>query len=364
VVLADMGADVVRLERPSDGDGVLPAALDFYNRNKRSILLDLKSGQGVSVVLRMVEAADVLIEGFRPGVAERLGLGPGTCLERNPRLVYGRMTGWGQEGPLANTAGHDLNYLALSGALHCIGNAGQAPAPPLNLVADLGGGAMYLAVGVLAAVLEARRSGRGQVVDAAMIDGVANLMSAFHGFRQLGEWSDRRGENLVDGGAHFYRAYATKDERYVAVGAIEPRFYKELLEGLGLGDQDLPAQYDRAAWPVMRERFAAVFRTRTRAEWVTAMEGRESCFAPVLDLGEAPAHPHMTARGVFQVFAGALHPRPAPRFGRTPSELRLPPPRPGEHSAEALADWGFSSAVVSALLASGTVRAHPTPPAA
>jgi alpha-methylacyl-CoA racemase len=361
VVLADLGADVVRLERPGQGP-LFPTGFDLYNRNKRSVLLDLKADGAVAAALRMVAAAEILIEGYRPGVAERLGLGPKQCLEVNPRLVYGRMTGWGQDGPLARLAGHDIDYLALTGALHCIGGAGQPPVPPLNLVADLGGGAMYLAVGLLAAVLESRRSGSGQVVDAAMVDGAVNLMSMFYAWRQLGQWTDRRGDNLVDGGAHFYGTYRTRDGKYVAVGAIEPQFYRELLDALGLGGEALPPQNDRDAWPAMRRRFAAIFETRTREEWMKVMEGRDACFAPVLDLDEAPTHPHLRARGCFKTFEGVLHPSPAPRFDRTPAELRRPSPTPGQHDAGALADWGFGPDDIRRLRSSGALRPEPVDP--
>lgn len=341
-LLADMGADVVRIDRALAVDlgTPVPPQFDFYNRNKRSIALDLKVPAAVAVALQLARHADILIEGFRPGVAERLGLGPVECLAVNPRLVYGRVTGWGQDGPLAQAVGHDINYLALSGALHCIGENGRPPVPPLNLAADLGGGAMYLAVGVLAALTEARVSGRGQVVDAAMVDGLANLMSAFSAFRQMGEWTDHRGENIVDGGAPFYGTYETHDGRYIAVGAIEARFYAALIEGMGLDAAQLPPQNDRATWPSVRERFAAVFKTRTRDEWVVAMLGRDACFSPVLNLDEAPAHPHMRARQVFSDFDGVQHPSPAPRFSRTPGGLRRPAPAAGQHGAEVLADWG------------------------
>jgi alpha-methylacyl-CoA racemase len=357
VVLADMGADVVRVERSAaNGADALPAAFDVYNRNKRSVALDLKRVEGRRAALRLAAAADVLIEGFRPGVTERLGLGPAECLAENPRLVYGRMTGWGQDGPLAQAAGHDIDYAALAGALHCIGNAGQSPAPPLNLVADLGGGAMYLAVGVLAGLHEAKRSGRGQVVDAAMVDGVVNLMSLFYAFRQQGQWSDQRGDNLIDGGAPYYGTYRTRDGKYVAVGASEPQFYRVLVEALGLAAQDLPDRNDRTAWPALRQRFAAAFEARTRDEWVTLMDGREACFAPVLDLDEAPAHPHLRFRRVFQTFEGMLQPSPAPRFDRTPSELRRPPPRPGQHGGEVLVEWGLSPGDVRALREGGALQ--------
>ena len=354
-LLGDLGADVVRIDRkpgptaPPDK----PARFDFYNRNKRSLALDLKSPAAIDALLQMVQGADVLIEGWRPGVAERLGLGPDVCLQRNPRLVFGRMTGWGQTGPLAQEAGHDINYLALTGALHSIGGPGRPPAPPLNLVADLGGGALYLALGVLSAVIEARQSGQGQVVDAAMVDGVAGLMSAFQAYHQQGRWSDQRGDNIVDGGAPYYGVYETLDGRHVAVGAMEPHFYANLLAVLGLDAATLPAQNDQAAWPALRACFADVFRTRTRAEWEQAMAGREACFAPVLNIPEAWAHPHMVARGVFTRFDEVLHPTPAPRFSRTPSALRRPAPAAGQHGPEVLAEWGVSAAGIQALDAAG-----------
>ena len=354
-LLADLGADVVRIDRkptPSAA-GDVPTRYDFYNRNKRSLALDLKQPAAVQALLQMVAAAEVLIEGYRPGVAERLGLGPDICLARNPRLVYGRMTGWGQDGPLAQEAGHDINYLALTGALHCIGGPGRPPAPPLNLVADLGGGAMYLVAGVLSALLESRSTGRGQIVDAAMVDGVAHLMSAFQAYRQQGTWTANRGENIVDGGAPFFGTYETLDEKHVAVGAIEAHFYANLLTVLGLEAAQLPAQNDRSAWPAMRERFACVFRTRTRAEWDREFAGREACFAPVLDIDEAWVHPHMRARGTFTPFDEVTHPSPAPRFSRTPGALRRPAPRAGQHSGEVLAEWGVDTRAIEALRASG-----------
>jgi alpha-methylacyl-CoA racemase len=340
-LMADLGADVVRVDRmPVSGrESELPPRFDFYNRNKRSIAFDLKRPPGVKAVLQLVRRADVLLEGFRPGVIERLGLSPETLLAVNPKLVVARMTGWGQDGPLAQEAGHDINYLALTGALHSIGHRGSPPPPPLNLVADLGGGAMYLAVGVLAAVLEARASGRGQTIDVAMIDGVANLMSAFQAFRQQGSWTAHRSENIVDGGAPFYGTYETEDGRYVAVGAIEPQFYAALLDVLGLDAGALPSQNDRAAWPAMRERFAAIFRSRTRDAWVLAAAGRDACLSPVLSIDEAPAHPQMSARGVFSSLDGVMHPTPAPRLSRTPAALRRAAPAAGEHQEEVLRDW-------------------------
>jgi alpha-methylacyl-CoA racemase len=342
--LADLGADVVRVDRlPVPGrESDPPPRFDFYNRNKRSVTFDLKQPAGVEAALRLVAKADVLLEGFRPGVTERLGLGPDVCLAANPRLVYGRMTGWGQDGPLAQEAGHDINYLALTGALACLGDRDLPPPPPLNLVADLGGGAMVLALGVLAAVLEARSSGRGQVIDAAMIDGVVNLMSAFQAFRQQGTWTAHRGENIVDGGAPFYGCYETADGKYVALGAIEPQFYAALLAVLELDPTALPPQNERAAWPALRRRFADVLRTRTRDQWVAAAAGRDACLSPVMTIDEAPAHPQMAARRNFTPFDGVLHPSPAPRLSRTPGALRRGAPAPGQHQAEVLRDWGIA----------------------
>ncbi len=353
-LLADLGADVIRIDR-IPVPGVVadpPARFDFYNRNKRSLALDLKRPEGVATVLRLLARADALTEGFRPGVAERLGLGPAVCLAANPRLVYGRMTGWGQDGPLAREAGHDIDYLAITGALHSIGTV-ERPVPPLNLVADLGGGAMYLAVGVLAAMLSAQRTGRGQIVDAAMVDGVANLMSAFQAYRQRGLWTEGRVENGVDGGAPYYGTYATRDGRWLAVGAMEPQFYVALLKLLGLDSVALPAQDDRSAWPALRARFAAVFATRSRDEWVEAAAGREACIAPVRSIDEASAHPQMQARGTFTHFDGVLHPTPAPRFSQTPATLRRRAPAAGEHSRELLAAFGLDAAEIDALQAAG-----------
>jgi alpha-methylacyl-CoA racemase len=354
-LLGDMGAEVLRIDRiarPGAPDG---SRFDFYNRNKRSLALDLKQPAAVETALRLVTRADALIEGFRPDVMERLGLGPEVCLAANPKLVYARMTGWGQDGPIAREAGHDINYLALTGALHSLGPADRPPPPPLNLIADLGGGGMYLCVGLLAAVMEARQSGQGQTIDVAMIDGVTHLMSAFQAMRQQGRWSDERGANLVDGGAPFYGAYETKDGRFVAVGAIEPHFYAQLIACLGLEATPLPDQNDRTSWPAMRERFAAVFRTRTRDEWVEAAQGKDACLGPVLSIDEAPEHPQMRARGVHREFDGLLHPSPAPRFSRTPSTLHRPTPRAGADSRAALADWGFGEAEIAALESAGAM---------
>lgn len=356
-LLGDLGADVVRIDRIAKpgAEPDLPAQFDFYNRNKRSVALDLKQPLAIAAVLKLAAQADALIEGFRPTVMERLGLGPEVCRVANPRLVYARMTGWGQEGPLAQEAGHDINYLALTGALHCLGEADRPPPPPLNLVADLGGGALYLVVGLLSAAMEARRSGQGQNVDVAMIDGVTHLMSAFQAFRQQGSWTRRRADNIVDGGAPFYRTYATKDGKFVAVGAIEPQFYANLLKVVGLNGSELPGQNDRSSWPAMRERFAKIFTERTRDEWVALAMGRDACLAPVLTIDEAPSHPQMKARNVYEAFDGVRHPSPAPRFSRTPSDLHRAPPAPGRDSRGALADWGFPPDEIDALQAMGAM---------
>ncbi|WP_449043046.1 CaiB/BaiF CoA transferase family protein [Paracoccus sp. (in: a-proteobacteria)] len=346
-LLADFGADVIRIDRPAEP--LLPPKYDFYNRNKRSIALDLKSPAGHQAALALIAAADVVIEGYRPGVMDKLGLGYDACAAANPRIVYGSMTGWGQDGPMAREAGHDINYLALTGALHAIGYPDRPPAPPLNLVADLGGGGMYLAFGILAAVHEARRSGRGQRVDAAMIDGVSHLMSAFMAFTQQGTWTARRADNIVDGGSPDYGCYETADGKHVAVGAIEPQFYAALLEVLGLDAAAIPDRADRANWPALRQLFAERFRQRTRAEWEAAMSGRDACFSPVLSIAEAWTHPQMQARGVHAQFDGLVHPAPAPRLSRTPGSLRRPTPAPGENSREICADWGLPQALCERL---------------
>lgn len=317
MVLADLGADVVRITRP----GVVPDARDVTTRSRRSVALNLREPAEVAQALELVNAADGLIEGFRPGVMERLGLGPSVCLETNPRLVYGRMTGWGQTGPLAHAAGHDINYIAITGALNAIGRADDTPPPPLNLVGDFGGGGMLLAVGMLAALLEAARSGRGQVVDAAMTDGTALLSAFTYGMKALGQWTNQRGENLLDGGAHFYDTYACADGRFIAIGAIEPPFYAELLQRCGIHDPLFDGQMDAARWPLLKLRLADIFRTRTREEWCALLEGTDACFAPVLDWDEAAAHPHNAARGTYLSVQGVRQPAPAPRFSRTPSAV-------------------------------------------
>jgi alpha-methylacyl-CoA racemase len=345
MMLSDMGAEVLRIDRAQSVRGGDPGAppLDFLARNRRSVGVDLKHPDGVELVLRLVERADGLLEGFRPGVMERLGLGPEICLARNPRLVYGRMTGWGQDGPLAHAAGHDINYIALAGALDPLGRRGEAPVPPLNLVGDFGGGGMLLAFGMVCALVERQRSGRGQVVDAAMVDGAAALMTMMHGMRHMGVWSDERGTNLLDTGAHFYDVFQTKDGKYVSIGSIEPQFYAELLKLTGLEAQDLPRQMDRARWAEGKQRLAAVFKTRTREEWCEIMEGSDVCFAPVLSMGEAYTHPHNRARGTFVEVAGKLQPGPAPRFSRTRAEIARPPSHAGQHTDEALRDWGLAA---------------------
>ena len=358
MMLADMGADVLRIDRAQAVVGGDPArpSLDLLNRGRRSVGVDLKNADGVNTVLRLVESADALIEGFRPGVAERLGIGPDECLGRNPRIVYGRMTGWGQDGPYAHTAGHDINYIALAGALEPIGRAGQAPVPPLNLVGDFGGGGMLLAFGIACALLEARQTGEGQVVDAAMVDGAAVLMTMFHGLTGSGFWIEERGTNLLDTGAHFYDVYETSDGKFVSIGSIEPQFYAELLKHSGLEGESLPHQMDRSQWPALKERVAAIFATKTRDEWCEIMEGTDVCFAPVLSMSEAPDHPHNRHRGTFTEVAGIVQPAPAPRFSRTPGEIQRPPAFAGQHTDEALADWGFAADEIAKLHETGAVN--------
>ena len=357
MLLSDMGADVLRIDRVADaGLGIaMDQKYSLLNRGRRSVAFDLKKPEAIEAVLKLVEKADALIEGFRPGVTERLGLGPDDCLKRNPRLIYGRMTGWGQEGPLALAAGHDINYIALSGALHSIGRKGDAPVPPLNLVGDFGGGALYLALGVVAGLLEAQKSGKGQVVDAAMVDGAASLMTAIYGMHGSGFWNNERGDNILDTGAHYYEVYETKDGKHVAIGSIEAKFYAELLRLSGLQGEELPHQQDRKSWPKMKERLKTLFRTKTRDEWCKIMEGSDICFAPVLSMSEAPNHPHMKHRGTFVEENGVTQPGPAPRFSRTPSKIQRPPAKAGEHTEEALRDWGFANADLDQLRKSGAI---------
>ena len=357
MLLAELGADVVRVDRPADsglGIGMAPEHR-LLHRSRPSIAVDLKHPDGVETVLRLVDGADALIEGFRPGVTERLGIGPKDCAARNPGLVYGRVTGWGQDGPLAGAAGHDLDYIALTGALDAIGRRGAPPTPPLNLVGDFGGGALYLALGVVAALYEARESGRGQTVDAAMIDGAASLMTSAYALRAAGVGDGPRGENVLDGGAHFYEVYETSDGRYVAIAPVEPKFYAELLERIGLDPGDAPHSMDRADWPASKAQLAARFRTRTRDEWCEVLEGTDACFAPVLGMDEAHRHPHNAARATFVERDGIVQPNAAPRFDRTPGGIRCSPPAPASGTRAVLADWGFTAAEIDDLAARGVV---------
>jgi len=357
MMLADMGADVLRVDRLKADDLGLPVEpkYDIMSRGRRSIALDLKQAGAVETVLALTARADALIEGFRPGVTERLGLGPDACFARNPRLVYGRITGWGQDGPLAQAAGHDINYIALSGALHAIGHQGGAPVPPLNLVGDFGGGGMFLAFGIACALFEARATGKGQVIDAAMSEGAASLMAMFYGRMAAGRWRDERGVNVLDTGAPWYDAYETADSKYVAIGSIEGRFYAELLQRLGLDPASLPGQFEYARWPELRAAFAAAFKSRTRDEWCREMEGTDVCFAPVLSLAEAPQHAHNRARGAFIDLEGVSQPAPAPRYSRTPGAVARGAPRRGEGGAQALADWGFAQSEIEAMRARGAL---------
>jgi alpha-methylacyl-CoA racemase len=352
MLLADMGADVVIVERPGPSDP--DRRFDFFNRNKRSIQIDLKDEAGVEAALELASVADMLIDPFRPGVAERLGLGPSACHARNPRLVYGRMTGWGQEGPLAQAAGHDLNYIALSGALHAIGTA-ESPVPPLNLVGDFGGGALYLAFGLLAALREAHVSGRGQIVDAAMCDGAASLMTGIYAYRQKGAWRPDRASNLLDGGAACYNIYRTKDDRFITIAPIEPRFYEELRRRLETDADELPPQHRGDDQGRLKTTLEGIFLKRTRDEWCDLLEGTDVCFAPVLDLDEAAGHPHYQARGAFVEIEGTLQPAPAPRFSRTQSALRKTAPSSGRDSAECLSDWGIPEDKMQTWFSSGAV---------
>ncbi len=355
MMLADMGAEIIRVDRSATvGSGARTA--DVLARGRKSIAVDLKNPQGVETVLKLVETADVLLEGFRPGVTERLGLGPDVCLERNPKLVYGRMTGWGQTGTMAHAAGHDINYISLSGVLHAIGEAGSRPTPPLNLVGDFGGGGMLLAFGIVAALYERGASGKGQVIDAAMTDGSALLANSIFGLMGQGVWNHNRGSNLLDGGAHFYGTYETKDARFVSIGSIEPQFYALLLEKTGLDqDPELAKQMSRDDWPKLREKLAAVLATKTRDEWDEIMLGTDICYAPILNFDEAVAHPHNQARNTFVASADIVQAAPAPRFSRTEPELPEPPVAPGEHSEEVLASMGLDAAAIAELKASGAV---------
>ena len=357
MLLADMGADVLRVDRTQENDLGLPVPpeYDIMSRGRRSIALDLKQTDAIQTVLALAARADALIEGFRPGVTERLGLGPDACFARNPRLVYGRITGWGQDGPLAQAAGHDINYIALSGALHAIGHKDGPPVPPLNLVGDFGGGGMVLAFGIACALFEARASGKGQVIDAAMSEGAAGLMAMFYGRMAAGQWRDARGVNVLDTGAPWYDTYETADGKHVAIGSIEGRFYAELLQRLGLDPAALPGQHERKRWPELRAAFTAAFKSRTRDEWCREMEGTDVCFAPVLSLTEAPQHAHNRARGAFVEIAGVTQPAPAPRYSRTPGAIARGAPRRGEGGAQALADWGFEQHEIDGFRARGAL---------
>lgn len=360
MLLADMGAEVIRVDRAQAVRGPAPdkPAGDLMLRGRRNIALDLKNPDGVEALLRLVEKADAIIEGFRPGVMERLGVGPDACLARNPRIVFGRMTGWGQEGMYAQAAGHDINYIALAGALAHFARRDEAPVPPLNMVGDFGGGGMFLAYGVVCALLEAQRSGKGQVVDAAMVDGSAVLMSMFWAFKQIGMFDENaRGTNLLDTGAHFYDVFECMDGEWVSIGSIEPQFYALLLEKTGLsGDAELTGQMDRAKWPHLKEKLAAVFRTKTRDEWNAIMEGTDVCYAPVLRMSEAAEHPHNVARKTFIDVAGVTQPAPAPRYSRSSTSTPTPPAHAGQHTRAVLADWGIDAARIETLIASGAAK--------
>ncbi|HZJ26699.1 MAG TPA: CaiB/BaiF CoA-transferase family protein [Acidimicrobiia bacterium] len=357
MMLADMGAEVVRVDRAQAVTGDFSKDnLEILNRGRRSIGVDLKRPEGVETVMRLVDQADALIEGFRPGVAERLNIGPDACLARNPKLVYGRMTGWGQEGPMAQAAGHDINYIALAGALGHIGRAGQKPTPPINLVADFGGGGMLMAFGVACGLLESTRSGEGQVIDAAMVDGSAALMAMTWGLRALGVWGEL-GTNVLDSGAPFYDTYETADGTFISLGSLEPQFYAELINRLGLADDvDLARQMDTTTWPEMCERFTALFKTKTRDEWCEILEHTDVCFAPVLTMDDAIHHPHIRARGTIVNEYGLDQPAPAPRFSRTPGAIQRPPAWPGEHTDQVLGEWGFAADEITALRDAGAVR--------
>jgi alpha-methylacyl-CoA racemase len=357
MVLADLGADVLRVERSSAVPAVLPegSSWDLLQRGKRSIGVDLKQADGVELVLELVEQADALVEGFRPGVTERLGLGPDVCLDRNRRLVYGRMTGWGQDGPLSQRAGHDIDYISVGGALEPIGRTGERPVPPLNLVGDFGGGGMLLALGVMAALWTTQRTGEGDVIDVAMVDGAALLMTMTWAFRALGVWRDERGTNLLDTGAPYYDTYECADGKMIAVGALEPQFYAQLLTVMGLPADSEPPQMDRARWPETKLRYADVFRTKTRDEWAALAAGTDSCVAPVLSMAEAPDYPHNVARGTFVEVNGAVQPAPAPRFRHHPTTVPAGAGWPGEGGASALLDWGVPDGRVAALRQSGVV---------
>ncbi len=351
MLLSDLGADVVRIDRKGPGRA---SPADVTARGRRSVALDLKNPAAIETCLKLMESADGIIEGFRPGVMERLGLGPDVALKRNPKLVFGRMTGWGQFGPYAQAAGHDMNYIAITGALHAIGTTDK-PVPPLNLVGDFGGGALYLAFGLLAGVIHARATGQGQVIDCAMSDGAASLMAMFYGFKGAGAWKDERRSNLLDGGAHFYDTYQCADGKWISIGSIEPQFYALLLEKTGITDPEFKNQMDRDAWPSLKAKLAEVLAIKTQAEWCAIMDATDICFAPVLTLDEAPRHAHNVARETFVTLEGVVQPAPAPRFSATPGVIQGPPPRIGAHNEQALADWGFSESDIASLATAGAI---------
>ncbi len=357
MILSDLGAEVIRVDRAGAVRGGDPSnpPRDVTLRGRRSIGLDLKKPEGVETLLTLIESADGLMEGFRPGVTERLGIGPDDCLARNPKLVYGRMTGWGQDGPYSQAAGHDINYIALAGALEPMGRAGEKPVPPLNLVGDYGGGGMFLALGMVAALLESTRSGQGQVVDVAMVDGAATLMTMFHALTALGVWNPERGTNMLDTGAHYYDVYECADGQYISIGSIEPQFYAELVRLAELDDPQFQNQQSRSEWPELKTKIEAVFKAKTRDEWCEIMEHTDVCFAPVLSLAEAPHHPHNVARGTFVERDGIMQPAPAPRFSRTEPEIQRSPSHAGQHTDEVLAEAGLSADAISALRDAGAV---------
>lgn len=364
MLLSDMGAEVLRIDRVEEANLGIPMDhnYDLLCRGRRSVAIDLKHQEGREATLKLIERSDALIEGFRPGVMERLGLGPEVCLTCNPRLIYGRVTGWGQDGPLAQAAGHDINYIALIGVLNGIGKRNGGPVPPLNLVGDFGGGGIYLALGLVAGLLEAQTSGKGQVIDASMVDGAASQMTFLYGLRAAGQWTDGREENTLDGGAPNYRVYETLDRKHIAIGPVEPKFWARLLRKIGADVEELLSLDDRSAWPKISEQLAEIFRTRTREQWCQLLEGSDVCFAPVLNMGEAPQHPHNQERQVFMEVEGVVQPAPAPRFSRTPSRIHRPPAEPGEHTRIALKDWGFSEAELERLQGEGVIgrqRAKP-----
>jgi len=352
MMLADMGADVIRVDRKGAQGG---SKFDILNRGRKSVAIDLKSDEGKEAVLKLIDKADALIEGFRPGVMERLGLGPDVALERNPKLVFGRMTGWGQDGPLAHAAGHDINYIALTGALYAMGRDETPPAPPLNLVGDFGGGGMLLAFGIACALIDAKKSGKGQVVDAAMTDGASILSAMMYGFSASGMWTNDRYSNMLDGGAHFYDSYETSDGKYIALGSIEPQFYALLLEKTGINDPAFKDQMNRNNWPELKKQLAQILKTKTRDEWCEIMEGTDVCFAPILNFNEATEHPHNKARNTFVEIEGVKQPAPAPRFSRTSPSTPNPPAKAGEHTEEALAEWGISSDELAKMKQGGAI---------